>query len=82
MIPLPKASEKDRFLYILGMAKYELQDGVHIPYVEKRKFTEEEYAYIEGICHYIEKMINLYDFRGQLVKEEYDANGGTEDGKL
>ena len=71
---MPKASEKDRFLYILGQAKHELDDGAEIPYVPKRTFSEAEHAYIDGICHYIEKMINYYDFRGQLVKEEYDAN--------
>ena len=71
---MPKASEKDRFLLILGQAKHELDDGAEIPSVPKRTFSEAEHAYIEGICHYIEKLVNYYDFSGQLVKEEYDAN--------
>jgi len=76
MTKLPKGTEKDRFLLILGQAKHELDDGAEIPYVPKRTFSEAEHAYIEGICHYIEKMVKYYDFRGQLVKQEYDANGG------
>ena len=82
MTTLPKATEKDRFLLILGQAKYELDDGAEIPYIPRRKFTEEEHNYINGICHYIETLIKYYDFRGQLVKEEYDANGGEDNGKL
>ena len=74
MTTLPKGTEKDRFLLILGQAKHELDDGAEIPYVPKRTFTEAEHDYINGICHYIEKMINYYDFRGQLVKEPYDTN--------
>lgn len=70
---LPRASEKDRFLQILGQAKYELNDGVHIPYMVRRKFTTEEYDYINGICKYIEHMIDTFDRKGLLVKAEYDA---------
>lgn len=71
---MPKASEKDRFLQILAQARYEMLDGVEIPYILRRKFTEEEYDYIKGVCRYIEKMVELYDLKGLLVKEEYDAN--------
>jgi len=71
---MPKATEKDRFLLILGQAKHELDDGAEIPYVPKRTFSVVEHDYIEGICHYIEKLVKYYDFLGQLVKEEYDAN--------
>jgi hypothetical protein len=74
MTKLPKGTEKDRFLLILGQAKHELDDGAEIPYVPKRTFSEAEHAYIEGICHYIEKLVKYYDFRGWLVREPYDAN--------
>ena len=74
MTKLPKGTEKDRFLLILGQAKHELDDGAEIPYVPKRTFSEAEHDYIEGICHYIEKLVKYYDFRGWLVREPYDAN--------
>ncbi len=70
---LQKGNEKDRFLAILGQAEYELMDGAEIPYIPKRTFGVAEYDYIKGICHYIEKMIKYYDFRGWLAKQEYDA---------
>ena len=75
---LAKATEKDRFLGILAQAKYELMDGVHIPGIERRRFSEEEYEYIHGICKYIERMVELYDKKGLLVKQEYDAEGVVE----
>lgn len=69
---LPKMSEKDRFLFILGQAKYDMNDGVSIPGI-KRSFNTLEYETINGVCKYIEKMINFYDSRGLLVKEPYEA---------
>jgi len=73
MATLPKGTEKDRFLYVLGQALYELQDGVNIPGVRERTFNTTEYDYINGVCKYIERMIEFYDKKGLLVKEEYEA---------
>ena len=69
---LSKATEKKRFLSILSLAEYELNDGVEIPGVH-RTFSVTEYAYIDAICRYIKKMVEYFDEHGQLVKEEYDA---------
>lgn len=71
-----KASEKERFLQILGQAEYELLDGVNIPGI-KRTFGQVERDTIKGVCTYIEKMIEYCDRRGMLVKEEYEVKTET-----
>ena len=76
-----KANERDRFLYILGQARYEMMDGVHIPSIGERTFSRQEYDYIDGICKYIEKMVNLYDSKCALVKEEYSAEEDVKRGR-
>ena len=70
---MPKGTEKDRFLFILGQAKYDMNDGVSIPGAPPRTFSTTEYQYINGICNYIQKMIEYYDKKGLLVKEEYQV---------
>lgn len=73
---IPRATEKERFMCILAQAKYELNDGVNLPYM-RRTFSTKEYEYINSVCKYIERMIEYCDEKGLLVKDEYEV---TKDG--
>lgn len=52
-------SVKDKLLYILDEAEYELNDGISIP-GKGRSFNSEERADITGIIQYVRKKVEWY----------------------
>lgn len=56
---------KEKFLYILNQAEYELNDGIGIPY-KGRTFNSEERADIKGIIQFVRQMVSFFAEKGEL----------------
>lgn len=56
---------KEKFLYILNQAEYELNDGIGIPY-KGRTFNSEERADIKGIIQFVREMVIFFAEKGEL----------------
>lgn len=52
-------STKDFVKYLIGETHYNLNDGISIPGVV-RKFTDDEYALINGVIELIKRKIDRY----------------------